>query len=88
MIQLFDIFDIYLKDKIYPNTWPAISRQNDRDWRHEKAYKSWLPRHGSEEEKEHYKWLLEEDPVQARKFAVSRLKQIEIETDYNKFKFL
>lgn len=84
-VQLFDIFDIYLKDQLYPDTWPAKARQYDREWRTEKEYKlSWLPRHGSPQEQNLYNELSEKDPEQARKFAVSRMDQIEVETGKKK----
>ncbi len=85
-VRLFDIFDIYLKDQLYPETWPAKARQYDREWRNEKAYKSWLVQHGSEEEKEHYKKLSFENTDEARKFAFIRMKQIERESGSNKLK--
>ena len=78
-IQLFDVFAIYLKDQLYPTTWPAIARQNDREWRKENLYKSWLIHYGSSQEQSHYNDLQSQSPEQARKFAVSRMDQIDIE---------
>ena len=83
-IQFFDIIDIYLKDQLYPEIWPAQKRQNDREWQKGIDYKAWLAQHASPEEQQHYKELSEQNPDQARKFAVSRMDQIEAETGKKK----
>ena len=80
-IQLFDIAVIYLKDQLYPETWPALKRQNDREVRFARAYESWLVRNGSSQEKNYYKELSKQSPDEGRKFAHSRMKQIENESN-------
>lgn len=74
--QIFDVIDIYIKDKLYLGTWPAEIRQHDRDHDLEIQYKHWVHNYGSKEELNYYENLSSNSEGEARKFAISRIKQI------------
>lgn len=82
ILQILDILTMFIKDKIYPNTWPAEMREENRNKNLEKIYLRWLYKFGSDEERSYYNKLSFEDTKAGSKYAATRIKQIKEETGY------
>ena len=80
-LHIFDVIVVYIKDELYPNTWPAEVRGSDRRYHLENSYKQWLIMYGSNEEKIYNKSLSIQSEEEARRFAASRMQQIR--NEYN-----
>lgn len=81
IIQIFDVIVIYIKDALYPDTWPALEREERRKDDKELLYKRWLYDHGSLEEQNYYQNLSSKSGNEARNYAITRMRQIEKEKD-------
>ena len=62
LYQIFDVFVIYVKDELYPDSWPAIEKDIGR-------FEQWLQYKGSIEEQKFYNNLKKGSPDQAHEYA-------------------
>ena len=75
-IQIFNVIAVFIKHKLYIESWPAELRIKDQEYDLEIQYKQWVRLYGTGEEQEYYQNLQYRSRSEARTFALSRMDQI------------
>ena len=82
VIQILDVLTMFIKDGLYPNTWPAEIREENRNINLEKTYLRWLHKFGTDEERSYYHKVSFEDKRAGTNYAASRIRKIKEETGF------